>query len=102
MTELQLQAKQNRDKIKYQQITKQVKQSVDRMVESEIESICKRVLLNHVEELQSHEMRNNMSYTVIHGNKRAVFKLKNRSEKFEHIKPSVAQYFGLPPDLIFL
>jgi len=43
-----------------------------------------------------------MSYTVIHGNKRAVFKLKNRIEKFEDIKPSIANYFGLPPELIFL
>ena len=72
------------------------------MVESEIESICERVLLNHVEQLQSSEMNNNMSYTVIHGNKRAVFKLKNRSEKFQDIKPSIANYFGLPPELIFL
>jgi len=102
MTEAQIQAKKAREKIKYQQITKQVKQSVDRIVESEIESICRRVVLNHVEPLKEETNKNNMSYTVIHGNKKAIFKLKNRRDRFGNIKGSIADYFGLPPKLIFL
>jgi hypothetical protein len=58
--------------------------------------------LHHVEPLKEKSGENNMSYTVRHGNKKAIFKLKNRNHKFMDIKGSIADYFGLPSKLIFL
>ena len=55
------------------------------MVESEIESICRRVVLNHVEPLKEETNKNNMSYTVIHGNKKAIFKLIGSYKAIENI-----------------
>ena len=77
---------------------REVEKSVKRMVESEIETIAQKVLNAHVEPLVIEKM----SYIVIHANKKAIFKLKNRDDTFGHIKEKIAEYFGLPKDRIFL
>lgn len=85
--------------MKYQQILKQVQLSVDRVVQSEIDSVCRKVLLSHVEPLVEGA---NMNYIVRHGTKQAIFKLKSRKQTFGDIKGNIAEYFGLPKSIIFL
>ena len=55
---------------------REVEKSVKRMVESEIETIAQKVLNAHIEPLDK------MNYIVIHANKKAIFKLKNREDTF--------------------
>jgi hypothetical protein len=45
---------------------------------------------------------NNLDYVVINGDKKALFKLKNRADKFKDINIKIAEYFGLPKGKIFL
>lgn len=70
--------------------------SVDRMVQSEIDTIAHKVLMSHIEPLDR------MNYIVVHAFKKAIFKLNNREDTFGKIKGKIADYFGLPPDKIFL
>ena len=39
---------------------------------------------------------------MINGDKKALFKLKNRDDKIANIKIKIAEYFGLPKKQIFL
>ena len=41
-------------------------------------------------------------FIVYHSNKQAIFKLKSPRETFGTVKKNVAEYFGLPKDLINL
>jgi len=44
----------------------------------------------------------NMKYVVKYSNKSAIFGLSKVSETFSEVKKRVADYFALPPELIFL
>ena len=98
MTVKQAEAHKQKEKIRELQSIKKVKQTVDRMVINEIDSIAKKVLHNHIESTDPR----NLIYTVISNNKEAIFKLKNKDATFGDIKPHVAQYFGLPELVIYL
>ena len=63
-----------------------MKQTVDRMVLNEIDSIAQKVLHNHIESTDP----KNLLYTVISNNKEAIFKLKNKDATFGDIKPHIA------------
>ena len=80
------------------QLQRQVQQNVDRMVINEIETVCDKVISAHIEMLDE----NNMNYVVIHSDKKAIFKLKSKSDTFENINDKIADYFGLPRGEIFL
>jgi len=75
-----------------------VQQNVDRMVINEIETVCDKVISAHIEMLDD----NNMNYIVIHSDKKAIFKLKSKTETFKDINDKIAYYFGLPKGKIFL
>lgn len=62
--------------------------------------ICIKVINMHCELLDLEN--NNLDYVVINGDKKALFKLKNRADKFEDINIKIAEYFGLPKGKIFL
>lgn len=72
--------------------------------------MVKNVLYSHVEPKDEFYcagpngdiVKNRMEYVVKHTSKQAVFKLGKKSETFEDIKKSIASYFGLPIEKIFL
>jgi hypothetical protein len=68
------------------------------MVINEIENVCDKVISAHIEMLDE----NNMNYVVIHSDKKAIFKLKSKTETFKEINVKITQYFGLPKGKIFL
>lgn len=70
------------------------------MVENEIDTICQKVMNSHVEKIE--ERGDNLKFVVCYGNKQAIFKLKEQKNTFKDIKKSVATYFGLPEEMIFL
>ena len=43
-----------------------------------------------------------MEYIVVHSNKKAIFKLKKKTDTFGSIKGNIAEYFGLPKDGVYL
>ena len=49
------------------------------MVTSEIENVCDKVISAHIEILDE----KNMNYVVIHSDKKAIFKLKSKTDTFE-------------------
>ena len=86
MNQKQIEAQMQKEKVREQQLKKKVKQTVDRMVLNEIDSIAQKVLHNHIESTDP----KNLLYTVISNNKEAIFKLKNKDATFGDIKPHIA------------
>lgn len=78
------------------QLMRGVQLSIERMVQSEIDTISTKVLMSHIEPLDR------MNYVVIHANKKAIFTLNKRDDTFGKIKANIADYFGLPASKIFL
>ena len=57
--------KRKKDAMKFQKLQKQLSQTVDRMVLTEIETICNKVIFTHIEPLKEE----NMYYIVKHADK---------------------------------
>ena len=68
------------------------------MILNVIQSVCNKVMAKHLEPLNE----NTMEYIVVHSNKKAIFKLKNKNDTFGSIKGNIAEYFGLPKDGVYL
>lgn len=77
---------------------KQAQQMIDKIVKNKIDTVCIQDIFTHIEQLEM----GNMNYIVKHADKQAIFRLKNKKETFGQIKESIAEYFGLPPKLVFL
>jgi hypothetical protein len=67
------------------------------MVNGLIEKVSSKVIFSHIDNLYG-----NMDYIVINNNKKAMFKLKKKTDTFGEIKANISKYFGLPDDKIFL
>lgn len=75
-----------------------IESDLDRKVKNEIETFCNKIIYSHIDKLDN----NNMEYNVFHMKKKAIFKLGSREDKFGDVKLKIADYFGLPPEKIFL
>ena len=73
---------------------------VSTMVTTSINNICTKVVQQHVETISFNLSDNNTKFIVYHSNKQAIFKLKNANDTFGTLKKNIAEYFGLPIELI--
>lgn len=93
----ELAAKKRKELTQFQQKQKLVQGNVEVMVSNQIDKVASKVIFSHIDNLQG-----NMDYIVINNNKKAMFKLKKKTDTFGDIKENIAKYFGLPPKKIFL
>ena len=93
----ELEMKRRKEANKFQQKQKFVQANVDTMVNGLIEKVSNKVIFSHLDNLYG-----NMDYIVINNNKKAMFKLKKKTDTFGEIKANISKYFGLPDEKIFL
>ena len=76
--------KKQKERQLYDQLLSGVQKSVDRLVNNEIDAICQKVLMSHIDTLDK------MNYIVIFANKKAIFRLKGQNDTFKTIKITIA------------